>query len=162
MARFLASALLMPRCSSSISVSCRPMVSTGLSEVMGSWKIMAILAPRTERISGPLASYFMRSSPSKRISPEVILPGGRMSRMTESWVTDLPQPLSPTTPTISFSWMRVADVVHGLDEAVVGLELGAQVLDFQQGGHLDRPPQSGVEGVPQPVAHHVEAEDQAA
>ena len=34
----------MPRWISRPSVSCRPMVSTGLSEVIGSWKIMRDLA----------------------------------------------------------------------------------------------------------------------
>ena len=33
------------------SETCLPMVSTGLSEVIGSWKIMPIWAPRTWRIS---------------------------------------------------------------------------------------------------------------
>ena len=33
------------------SVTCRPIVKTGFSEVIGSWKIMLISLPRTFRIS---------------------------------------------------------------------------------------------------------------
>jgi hypothetical protein len=42
------------------------------------------------------------STPSKRISPPAIRPGGMgMSRMTEAAVTLLPQPDSPTSPRVS-------------------------------------------------------------
>ena len=41
----------MPKCVSSASRICRPIVSTGLSEVIGSWKIIAISRPRIERSS---------------------------------------------------------------------------------------------------------------
>jgi len=37
------------------SVSWRPMDSTGLSEVIGSWKIMPISRPRTPRISSSVS-----------------------------------------------------------------------------------------------------------
>ncbi len=76
------------------------MVSTGLSEVIGSWKIMAIWLPRMWRISSSLA--WSRSSPSKMIWPPAILPGGvGIRRMIESAVTLLPQPDSPTMPSVS-------------------------------------------------------------
>ena len=42
----------MSSCSSSASAICRPIVSTGLSEVIGSWKIIAMSLPRTPRIVG--------------------------------------------------------------------------------------------------------------
>ena len=35
------------------SITCRPIVNTGFSEVIGSWKIMLISLPRTFRISVP-------------------------------------------------------------------------------------------------------------
>src|SRR5579884_717252 len=45
-------------------------------------------------------------SPLKLISPPTILPGGlAIRRMTESAVTLLPQPLSPTTPNVSPGFM---------------------------------------------------------
>ena len=45
---------LMFSCSSSTSAIWLPMVSTGLSEVIGSWKIMAMSLPRTPRIASSL------------------------------------------------------------------------------------------------------------
>ncbi len=52
------------------SVSCRPTVSTGLSEVIGSWKIIATSAPRTSRISRSLRAA--RSRPARLIVPPAI------------------------------------------------------------------------------------------
>ena len=40
-----------PRCRRRGSAVCMPTLSTGLSEVMGSWKIMARWRPRRARIS---------------------------------------------------------------------------------------------------------------
>jgi hypothetical protein len=71
-----------------------------LSEVIGSWKIMAISLPRMLRISASLASR--RSRPAKRMAPPTMRPGGDgTSRRIESAVTLLPQPLSPTTARVS-------------------------------------------------------------
>src|ERR1700730_8019347 len=57
-------------------------------------------SPRTARISASGRSSRLR--PSRRISPPAILPGGLgTSRMMESEVTDLPQPDSPTMPSVS-------------------------------------------------------------
>ena len=41
-----------PRCSFSISPTCFSMVCSGLSEVIGSWKMIEILSPRISRIVG--------------------------------------------------------------------------------------------------------------
>ena len=75
-----------------------PQVKTGLSEVIGSWKIIEIWLPRTSRISS--SESFSRSRPSSRISPSTILPGRPMRRMIDSAVMLLPQPDSPTTPSV--------------------------------------------------------------
>ncbi len=73
------------------------MVYTGFSDVIGSWKIMAIWAPRTLCISSSVSSSRLR--PWKTISPVTISPaGGSMRRMIDIAVTDLPEPDSPTTP----------------------------------------------------------------
>ena len=72
--RWRASSLFIPMWSSSASVIWRPMVSTGLREVIGSWKIMATLLPLTWRISSSLSSSRLR--PSNSTSPATILPGG--------------------------------------------------------------------------------------
>ncbi len=56
-----------PSCSSSTSPTWLPTVYSGLSAVIGSWKIIATSLPRKARISrSDLAST---SSPSKRIVP---------------------------------------------------------------------------------------------
>ena len=76
------------------------MVITGLSEVIGSWKIIETSLPRTRRIA---ASSSARSSvPSRRTEPPTMRPGGSATRrMSESAVTLLPQPDSPTMARVS-------------------------------------------------------------
>ena len=69
-----------------------PIENRGLSAVMGSWKIMAISAPRRAcRRAGFMAST---SCPSKRQLPLTCAPWAR--RSTLSAVTDFPEPDSPT------------------------------------------------------------------
>ena len=81
-------AVVMPRWISSPSVSCRPIVSTGFSDVIGSWKIMPISRPRMRRISS--SASVRRSRPLKRIWPPTIRPaGGATSRMMLSALTRL-------------------------------------------------------------------------
>src|SRR5918996_2347497 len=61
-----------------------------------------IFRPRTFSISRSL--FLSRSSPSKRISPATISPGGEGTRRRiEREVTLLPQPVSPTIPKVSLS-----------------------------------------------------------
>ena len=82
------------------------MVNTGLSDVIGSWNTIAMSLPRTFRICAD--ESLRRSCPSKTTSPSTILPGGSgISPMIESALTLLPQPLSPTMPTISTLVHRV-------------------------------------------------------
>ena len=72
----------------------------GFSDVIGSWKIMPIRFPRIARIS--LSGSLSRSLPSKITSPPAMRPGGLgMSRMIDRLVTDLPEPDSPTMPSVS-------------------------------------------------------------
>ena len=74
------------------------------------------------------------SCPSKRISPETILPGGLgIRRMIERFVTDLPEPDSPTMPSVSPRSQVEADAVNRLDDAVLGLEVRPQVSDRKNG-----------------------------
>src|SRR5215510_2139296 len=76
------------------------MVSTGLREVIGSWKIIEMSLPRNARICA--SSSLTRSRPSSSIEPPTIRPGGSgMSRITESAVMLLPQPDSPTIASVS-------------------------------------------------------------
>src|SRR3954453_6085108 len=78
---------------------CVPILIVGFNEVIGSWKIIAISLPRmsSRLLSGSVA----RSKPSKRTEPPTIFAGGcGRSPMIERAVTDLPQPDSPTTPSV--------------------------------------------------------------
>src|SRR5436190_5290522 len=89
-----------PRCRWIGSATCRPTVSDGFSELIGSWKIIAMRSPRTPRIAA--SSTFSRSRPSNRTSPLSIFPGGSgISRSSERAVTLFPEPLSPTIATVS-------------------------------------------------------------
>ena len=77
-----------------------PTVKTGLRLVMGSWKIMAMSLPRICCIlfSGTSRRFW----PSKRISPSGYEAGGfGFNCITESAVTLLPLPDSPTIPRVS-------------------------------------------------------------
>ena len=87
------------------SVSWRPIVKTGFSAVIGSWKIMPILSPRRSIIfsAGICARSIASPSPGRNQSrPDTIRPPPNSTRRrSESEVTDLPEPLSPTTQTVS-------------------------------------------------------------
>src|SRR6266850_1306149 len=83
----------------STSAICSPTGNAGLSEVIGSWKIIDSLSPRRSRSRA--AGSFSRSSPSNSTSPAAMRPGGCGTRpMIESAVTLLPQPDSPTMPSV--------------------------------------------------------------
>ena len=87
-------------CSRIASLICSPMVSTGLSEVIGSWKTIESSLPRTLRMAA--SSSCSRSRPSSVMLPPTIRPGGSgTSCMMESAVMLLPQPDSPTTASVS-------------------------------------------------------------
>ncbi len=95
----LASALVEPKCSCIASVTWKPQVSTGLSDVMGSWNIMAILLPRMARISSSDNSNKLNSSSiTCPLTTELLLSSKRIS---DNAVTDLPEPDSPTIPMVS-------------------------------------------------------------
>jgi hypothetical protein len=77
----------------------KPIVNTGFRLVIGSWKIIAISRPRTPRSSS--SESFRRSRPSNIAVPEVTRPArARMPRIASD-VTLLPQPDSPTMPSVS-------------------------------------------------------------
>ena len=98
--RLSACRLSISRCRISASDICRPMVMTGLSDVIGSWKIIEISLPRTSRISSSL--ILSRSRPASFTEPETMRPGGSgIRRIRESAVMLLPQPDSPTMARVS-------------------------------------------------------------
>ena len=86
--------------SSSTSLICFSTRCSGFSDVIGSWKIIAMRSPRifASRSSDAPTS----SSPSKRMLPDGCRAAGYGSSCRiESAVTDLPEPLSPTSATVS-------------------------------------------------------------
>ena len=70
---------------------------SGFSAVIGSWKIIAIWAPRMPRIAR--SDRVVNSVPSKRIDPVVV--AASTSRSTDSALIDLPEPDSPTSANFS-------------------------------------------------------------
>ena len=107
--RFFASSLLNPRCASMPSMICLPMVIVGSSDVMGSWKTMAMWRPLNLYLIS-FCDSFVRStvltSPSSSvkvysIEPLSIRPLEAMIPMMVLTVTDLPEPDSPTMAMVS-------------------------------------------------------------
>ena len=97
--RLRAAPLLMPSlCAISASEIWTPTVSTGFSDVIGSWKIIAMSPPRISR--SWRCESLSRSCPLKIASPFGIRADG-LSPRTESIETLLPEPDSPTTPSTS-------------------------------------------------------------
>ena len=81
------------------SAICSPTVNAGLSELIGSWKIMAMRLPRMARMAS--SSSLSRSRPSNKIWPASIRPGGvGINRISDSAVTLLPEPDSPTMASV--------------------------------------------------------------
>ncbi len=98
--RFTASEWLTPRWFSIPSVICRSIDSTGFSEVTGSWKIIAMSRPRTPRTS--FSGRASRSRPMNSTLPVMVeLLIMRTSPRMASALMLLPQPDSPTRPTVS-------------------------------------------------------------
>src|SRR6478736_763417 len=82
--------------SATASASWRPILCTGFSDVMGSWKIIAISSPRIVRRR--LDEALRRSSPRNSTSPVEVANFESLSPITVRHVTLLPDPDSPTMP----------------------------------------------------------------
>ena len=88
-------------CTMAASAIWSPTVNTGLSDVIGSWKIIAIWLPRMARSSRGASVSRLRPANSMKL-PGRMCPGGSgMSRSTDRDVTVLPHPDSPTRPSVS-------------------------------------------------------------
>ncbi len=86
-------------CRRRLSSIWKPTVQTGLSEVIGSWKIMAAVLPRTSRIAR--SDRLSSSRPASRSRRARTTAGGSgRSRITARAVRLLPQPDSPTRPKV--------------------------------------------------------------
>ena len=97
-ARAFAALVVTSRWSWIASTSWRPIVWTGFSDVIGSWKIIAMSLPRMSR--SLLGFMVMRFSPLKTASPLVIVFRRLFSPIIVRQVTLLPQPDSPTIPSV--------------------------------------------------------------
>ena len=87
-------------CSFSTSSSWKPTLNTGLSDVIGSWKIIEISAPRMSRSSGFDRLSRSRPSNSTRLPGWMIEFSGGSRPSSASDVTLLPDPDSPTSATV--------------------------------------------------------------
>src|SRR6185295_12328541 len=116
---------------------------------------MPMRAPRTWRIAS--ASLTPRSSPSSRMRPAVIRPGGGTSRMMDSEVTLFPHPDSPTSPSTSpRSTVKLTRSTARSGPVAVRNSVTRSSTWSSGGTELDLQPR--VEGVPQPVPEEVHRE----
>ena len=131
----------------------RPTGITGLSDVMGSWKIMPISLPRTRRSwAGESVS---RPRPARRTpSPRTVAESGSRP-MTDSPKVLLPHPDSPTTPTISPGSTRSDTSSRASTSPPCERKLTERPRTSSTGSVTAG---SAVERVLQPVAEQVEAE----
>ena len=98
MARLHAERRPTPSCTRRGSETWSPIVNSGFSDAIGSCRIIAMRLPRTRRISA--SDFVSRSSPSKRIWPATILAAGGSRRRMVSASVLLPEPDSPTMPSV--------------------------------------------------------------
>src|SRR4051812_34491796 len=105
----------MPLCNCRISPICASMVCSGLSDVIGSWKMIEMSLPRMLRISRSDRSSSSR--PLKWMLPEGCEAAGYGSSFsTDSALTDFPEPDSPTSAT---HWpRRISNEIRSTASAV--------------------------------------------
>ena len=130
-ARSRARSFGMSSCARICSAIWSPIRSTGFSDAIGSWKIIAISAPRTR-------CSCASEAPSSSVPLYVAVPpkrafGERVSPSSVIAVTDLPQPDSPTTARISPGAQVERDAVDGLHDALVGRERHREVAHAEDG-----------------------------
>ena len=117
-------------CSRMASAICSPTLITGLREVIGSWKIMAMSRPRIWRISPPL--IVSRSRPLNRTSPD----SSRVFAVRQADHRQARDRLAGTGLADDAQHPPALDAerhaVHRVHEPVRGTELHLQVLHFQQ------------------------------
>src|SRR6188472_1138534 len=103
--RLRAARPVIPTWRRSTSSSCQPTVNTGLSDVIGSWKIIEISAPRSLRSSPSGRPTRLRPPKTISLAGSTIEFSGGSRPSIASDVTDLPEPDSPTSATVLFRGM---------------------------------------------------------
>ena len=106
------------------------MAMDGLSEVIGSWNTMPMRAPRRSRNS--LGESLVTSLPSNWIAPAVRWMAGGSSPMIARAASVLPEPDSPTMPTISPGATEKLTVLT--TSSLVARNLELQAFDAQEFG----------------------------
>ena len=101
-ARSIACSFDTSRCRTTASAICLPTDMVGFREVDGSWKIMPISLPRILRMLS--SESVVSSRPFSLMLPPTIEPPVGSSFMIDNAVIVLPQPDSPTMPTVSPGW----------------------------------------------------------
>ncbi len=108
------------------------MVRTGLSEVIGSWKIMAMRLPRMSRISASLSASEIDALEADAAGNGAAEPvrqqaqhGERRHALAAAGFADDAQRLAGTD--------RERHAVDGARDPVLGEELGLEALDLEQG-----------------------------
>ena len=121
----------MPRWMCSGSMICSPIFSTGLSEVIGSWKIMEMSRPRISRISSSESSSSSRPSKrtralgnARRAGRQQLHDRERRYRFAGAGLADDGHHLAGID--------RIAQVLDRPHRAVRGHELHIEVLDLDQ------------------------------
>src|SRR5262245_8717320 len=148
----------------STSSICSPQVMTGLSAVIGSWKIIDMRVQRSSRRRASSAARMF--SPCSRISPELGFSALASRPMTVKAITDLPEPDSPTRQTIS-PGLTVKFTLSTANSRSAPLGSVTERLRTSSTGFLASLIAShashflahlGIERIPQPVAHDVDGE----
>src|SRR5690349_12385810 len=144
---------------SSTSAIWSPTRSTGLSAVIGSWNTIAMRVPRMARRSA--SDLVVSSSPSSRIEPlSTAIAAFGSKPITACAVTDLPEPDSPTTQTIS-----LAATVRLMPRTACGRSplplMATERLATSRTGALMSDPlrHLGIERVAQAIAQYVDGEN---
>ena len=101
----------------------------GLSELMGSWKIICM---RVRRLRSAAPFCFVSSTPSSSIEPLV----GSTMRMSALPVVDLPHPDSPTSPSVSPSKMSKLTPATALSRRWWDSEGDREVANLEQRRHV--------------------------
>ena len=133
----------MPRWMSSGSMICSPILSTGLSDVIGSWKIMAMSRPRMLRISS--SERPSSSRPSKRTMPWDARRAGRQQPHDGQRGHGLARARFADDRHHLAGIDRVAQPLDRPHGAVRGDELNVEVVDLDQG------PRAGGSNAPSPA-----------
>ena len=116
-------------CARTASATCAPMRIVGFSDRDGSWKTIAMSAPRWRRMT--LSESPSSSSPSKRTEPDDVAVG-RQQAHHGARADGLPRARLADERQRAPDRQRVAQAVDGADPAVAEIEVHAQVAQLEQ------------------------------